>query len=29
MINIGRFLYAEDYLNNTIPFKIRIVTPDL
>lgn len=26
---IGHLLCAEDYLNNTIPFKTRIVTPDL
>ncbi len=26
---IGHFLCAEDYLNYTIPFKIRIVAPDL
>lgn len=25
---IGQFLCAEDYLNNTVLFKIKIVTPD-
>lgn len=25
-VMIGHFLCAEDYLNKTIPFKIRIVT---